>query len=41
MVKLFKSKRDKKDEFLLKEFEEGRILHIDDQVDNKEIFKIK
>lgn len=41
MFKLTKSKREKQDEFLLKEFEEGRILQIDEDIDNKEIFKKK
>lgn len=41
LPKLFKkrlSKREKRELELIKDFENGKILHIDDNVDNKEIF---
>jgi len=41
LPKLFKSKKDKRNELLLKEYEAGRILHVDDNIDNKKILKQK
>lgn len=43
LLNIFKSKKrrekEKRDTFLLGEFDAGRIIHINDGVDNKEIFK--
>lgn len=39
MLNIFKSKKEKNNEKLLKEYEEGRILQVDNKIDNKEYFK--
>ena len=45
LLNLFKSKktkeREKREAFLLSEFEAGRIIHVDDNIDNKEVFTVK
>ena len=41
LPKLFKnkqSKREKRELELIEDFSKGRILHIDDNIDNKELF---
>ena len=39
MLNIFKGKKQKNNEKLLKEYEEGRILQVDNKIDNKEYFK--
>lgn len=39
ITQLFKKKDKKKNEKLLKEYELGRVLQIDKDIDNKEFFK--
>jgi len=36
MLKKLKSKKRIRNEMLLLEFEKGRVLHVDDNIDNKE-----
>lgn len=38
-MELFKKKISKKDELLLKLFEEGKYLRVDEDIDNKELMK--
>lgn len=39
MLKIFKGKKEKNNEKLLREYEEGRILQVDNKINNKEYFK--
>lgn len=39
ITQLFKKRSKKKDKKLLKEYELGRVLQVDNNIDNKEFFK--
>ena len=40
-MQLFKKKENKKNKKLLEDFEEGKVLQVDNNVDNKEFLKQK
>jgi hypothetical protein len=41
IMQLFKKKENKKNKKLLEDFEEGKVLQVDNNVDNKEFLKQK
>lgn len=41
ILNIFRSKDKKKEKFILDEFEKGRILQVDNNIDNKEFLREK